>query len=373
MTRNTATTSSTAANKPNRIINEIAPREEHRRAAENIIDRIENTNYTQNNPVKSALAALVIAGEDKIEPIVTPEHLTKYNVQTDALRDAELRLRESSGNEITTSDPPENTHSRTSTYDRNTGKIDRVHSHIERIGVALEARHTTISTAHEFARVTQPRDHNAELIAGAAVYLAGHYTDDDHFSQAELGDVMDGSTGNIGQISAHLAGFDYCSRKCVVDTERVESLPIITYITDYCDQLGVRDAVQEFTVDLIVEFEVLDGRWHLPQNVGIPAIDTALEIMGTASEQPISEVYPRLPTEQAIEKRKEEYLDEIGYQRATRECAKHAVTDITNSEDITVTAQNHIDNEMSDVMVTDMTALEVAEHAFDAAVEQQPK
>lgn len=367
MTRNTSTTtSSTAASNSQRIINDIAPHDDHKTAAEAILNRLENTNYVQNNPVKSALAALVIAGENDVTPIVTPEHLSEYDVRTDELREAELTLREGSNNQITTDTPIDTTEPLTTTAD-NDDKIERVHSHIERLGTDLAATVATINKAHNLAKVTQPRNHNAELIAGAALYLAGHYTGNDYFSQTTVGEVMDVSTGELGRISAHLAGFEYWSRKCVDDERNVNSLPVVQYITEYCNELGVRNATREFAVDLIVDFEVIDGRWHLPQNVGIPAIQTAVEVMGTTQNTPTHEIYPTRPTTLAVQDRVETYLNELGRTQATRACAKYAIEEITDDDAIETAATECIDTQMNDVLITDMSALEAAEFAIEHA------
>ena len=356
----TKTTSSTAANNPQRIINEINPPDEYRHTAERILDRSDNANYVRNNPVRSALAALVIAGEDAVSPVVTRDHLDHFDVRVESLRDAEITLRETSNNQIT----PDTGDELPDSLDVDGSVVDRaiehqeVHSHIDRIGDELNASRATIRKAYNLTRVTQPRDHNYELIAGAAVYLASHYTDSEYFTQTAIEDVT-GTSGQLGRVSAHLAGFEYWSRKCVDDDRNVNSLPIVTYITDYCDSLGVSDAVREFAVDLIVEFEVIDGRWHLP------AIHTALECMGTLSAAPTNDVYPEYPTQKAIEDRKEYYFDDIGRQRATRTCALYAVEDITESEQLEADAKAHIETELSDVLFTELSAMEIADLAVN--------
>jgi transcription initiation factor TFIIIB Brf1 subunit/transcription initiation factor TFIIB len=365
MSQNQTTSSNTTITNAQQIIADIAPIDEHRVTAENILSQIKYTNYAENNPVKTALAALVIAGEHEIEPIITDTHLEEYGVQVETLHKTEIVLRKTINKELTADSDvhDEAITSLTSKASDEQQKRNRVHSHIESIGTALKTTTATINKAHEVTRVTQPRDHNAELIAGAAVYFAGHYTGNDRFSQQAIGEVMDCSLGNIGRISAHLAGFNYWSRKHVDESRNINSLPISTYISEYCDELGVQDAVEKFAMDLLIEFEVLDGRWHLPQNVGIPVIDTALEVIGITDNHPTTDVYPVLPTEQAIQTRKEKYLTSIGTARATRRCAKYVVEDITSSDDIESQAKQCIDAKISDVRVIDMSALETAEFA----------
>lgn len=367
MTQNTSiTTSSTSNQAINRVLTTVTTRQSYKDESIAVLRRHKNTGYVQNNPVKAAFAALIISGEESIEPVVSRDELREFNITMDELRDAELVVRELDNNTITSTTPDVTVNESHHNSDDSRDKIEYVHSQIEELSAKLDPSVATINKAHDVAITTQPRNHNPELIAGAALYFASHYTGNEYYSVSDIEREMLGSSGNLGRISAHLAGFDYWNRKCIDDTRSNASKPVIEFIQMMCDELGVKTSVKSFAIDLITEFEVLDNRWHLPENVGVPAIYTASQCINGEENTVLQSELPERPTEKSISRRMNAYVSELGELRAYREASKYVVEQRAVDSETVSDAKAFIESEMSDVRVSECCGVEIASIAVNA-------
>lgn len=370
MTQNTSiTTSSTSNQAINRVLNAVTARQSYKDETIRVLRRHKNTGYVKNNPVKATLAALVISGEEGIEPVVSRDTLREFSVTTEELRDAELAVRDLENNTITSQTPRVAIDEPQQSDDDDDGsrdKIEYVHSQIEELGAKIHPSVATMNKAHSIAITTQPRNHNPELIAGAALYFASHYTGEEYYTMSDIEREMLGSSGNLGRISAHLAGFDYWNRKCIDDSRGHSSKPVLEFIEEWCDELNLGGAVESFAIDLLTEFEVLDKRWHLPENVGIPAIYTAVTcITGNNGDALLNEL-PERPTKPSIDRRMDAYLSELGELKAYREASKYVVEEKIIDTEMKQDAKTVIESELTDERVRECTGVEIADIAVSA-------